>query len=181
MPNWCENDLVISGSEDSLKEFFYFLKREGDEIKLVETFLPLPSELEGTSSPSRVVSQEEYDSWESEDQPFPKYATRPITKEIQEKLYLTYGVDNWYDWQRLNWGVKWGDCRTRIDGNEIHYDTPWGPFDDEVLEAISKRFPSLTFTLHFYEAGMAFQGKRIYQDGETAFASDSKYHGDRGG
>jgi hypothetical protein len=42
-------------------------------------------------------------------------------------------------------------------------------------------FPKLKFRLKFYEGGMSFQGRYIYQNGEAIAAEDKAYHGSRGG
>ena len=65
MPNWCENTLEIYGEEDKMKEFYDFF---GGIDKLQENFcfnniLTLPQELDGTRSPSTIVSQEDYDRY----------------------------------------------------------------------------------------------------------------------
>ena len=65
MPNWCENTLEIYGDEDKVKEFYDFF---GGRDKFVDNFCfnnikTLPQELDGTRSPSNIVSQEDYDRY----------------------------------------------------------------------------------------------------------------------
>ena len=82
----------------------------------------MPKELEDSTSPQRVVSDEwvrmrdlikantsvqsiwvgglqiKDDMW----------SDRYMSKKQSEILKKTYGANNWYDWRVTNWGTKWG-------------------------------------------------------------------------
>ena len=75
MPNHCSNRLGITGPIDDVEKFIAFVKNNGDdkdenEYNLFESLIPMPKELEGTTSPS---------------------------KESNVDLIDKYGHDNWYD------------------------------------------------------------------------------------
>lgn len=185
MPNHCNNKLGITGPIDDVEKFVAFVKNNGDdkeenEYNLFESLIPMPKELEGTTSPS---------------------------KESNVDLIDKYGHDNWYDWCNHNWGTKWGDYNmdaesivyetkvnypyledgdvdfengvTTLTGNaSIHfeYDTAWAPGCDELAEAIVKQFPALNGFIHYEEPGMAFAGQLIFANGEIKEHNQWEHH-----
>ena len=139
MPNWNYNDIVLYGSKETMKP----ICDKVDDIRkdgLLKTLLPMPSELNETSSPTRIVSQEERDEqikvrdeWDNSPLPIqertPKY--RPmvnITREISEDFRRKFNYDNWYDWSIWNWGTKWNDSPI---GYEDKYDVSVSIGEDE--------------------------------------------------
>ena len=155
MPNWCENTLEIYGDEDKMKEFYDFF---GGRDKLQDNFCfnnikTLPQELDGTRSPSNIVSQETYDKYtelekkhnikDSQDVVrLHKEGTitekerdmlwhEGITQEMSDRLKSEYGYDNWYDWQVHHWGTKWDiQCNdaTLVDNVlEVSFESAWSP------------------------------------------------------
>ena len=151
MPNWCANHLVVRGDE---KEITRFRKQaESGKVKDSDTmhdieftispFLPMPKDLEGTRSPS----------------------LRPVKRLIKK-----YGTDNWYDWRVKNWGTKW-DVEGYLEDESPRklgytFDSAWGP-PDEAIKAMSKMYPTLTFTLKYDEPGMDFSGTLKLRNGEV--------------
>ena len=85
-----------------------------------------------------------------------------------------YGENNWYDWSCKNWGTKWNSVDAEIYDEEIQFLTAWSPCDP-VIDALAMLFPSIRFTYTFYECGMCFCGKRIYENGELIFSFDGDY------
>jgi hypothetical protein len=104
MPNWCDNTLNIQGPADTLKNLW----DEANKTGLLNAMVPMPKELEGTTSPT------------------PKGSKQPKVD----------GFDNWYDWRIANWGCKWdvdmeglqyidyGDGTATIEG---WFASPWAP------------------------------------------------------
>jgi len=120
------------------------LKKFSKKLKpkrFMHSFIPLPKELKNTESP-------------------------PKKKNLN--LILKYKTDNWYDWQRKNWGTKWdfeveeiGEC----ENERIYsFESAWSP-PIEGITTISKKFPKLTFWLSYEESGMGFKGMARIQDG----------------
>ena len=185
MPNHCNNKLGITGPIDDVEKFIALVKNNGDdkeenEYNLFESLIPMPKELEGTTSPS---------------------------KEGNVDLVDKYGHDNWYDWCNSKWGTKWGDYNmnaesiryeTKVNypyledgdvdfdngvsvltGNaSIHfeYDTAWAPGCDELAEAIVKQFPTLNGYIHYEEPGMCFAGQLIFANGEIRQHDQWEHH-----
>jgi hypothetical protein len=184
MPNHCNNRLGITGLTEDVEKFIALVKNNGDdkednEYNLFESLIPMPKELEGTTSPSKG----------------------------NVDLIDKYGYDNWYDWCNANWGTKWGDYsmnarsivyETKFDypkkedgfldydngvsvltGNaNIHfeYDTAWAPGCDELAQSIVEQFPTLNGFIHYEEPGMCFAGQLVFADGEIKEHNQWEYH-----
>jgi Ferredoxin-like domain in Api92-like protein len=96
-----------------------------------------------------------------------------------------YGSLDWYAWACTEWGTKWGDCKTRIvhvgpRRVDFAFECAWTP-PTRGLHKIAGLFPSLTFTLNYWERGIGIQGHTIWQRGELAAATQTDYSGPRGG
>lgn len=144
MPNHCQNHLTVNGPAEDVAAF---VKATEGHKSLVNAFVPMPKELEGTTSPFRGTPEE--------------------AAELRAKFG---GVTDWYEWQNANWGVKWGDYDTDLLGQGddyavFIYTTPWGPMDRAIL-SISEKFPTLTFETLFEEPGNSLLGVTIDQNGE---------------
>ena len=125
-------------------------------------YRPMPDDIRNTSSPTRVVSQREYNKIMKQSQD-PPFQFKPITKKMQVELNTKYGVDNWYDWAFKNWGTKWGCYDNEIDGETLRFSTAWGLFDISILDKLAEDFPD--FNLHFEEE-QGWGGSIEYVNGE---------------
>tara|TARA_R110002012_G_scaffold262446_1_gene444720 strand:+ start:326 stop:898 length:573 start_codon:yes stop_codon:yes gene_type:complete len=187
MPNWCENTLEIYGDEDKMKEFYDFF---GGRDKLQENFcfnniLTLPQELDGTRSPSNIVSQEDYDRYTQLEKKHNIKDTQDvnrlvedgtiteeerdllwkegITQEMSDMRKSEYGYDNWYDWRNNNWGTKW-DINTEVHVDDLHdegctliFQTAWSP-PEPIVVKLQEMFPDLTFYGGYIGEGWEFAG-----------------------
>ena len=125
MPNWTSNVLDVTGKGAyAFKRLVYSARKIKGTINTefrLEKTIPMPKELEGTSSP---------------------------TDKPNKRLLKKYGSDNWYDWQLENWGCKWGACHTQdaqkiAGGYRFLFDTPWAPPVTWMI-ATARKFPDLT-------------------------------------
>lgn len=167
MPNWCENQLSISGKKYDMDKFIDVINENG-EYKLLTNLYPMPSELDIESASMRG---EEY--W----------------TEQQRANKEKYGFTDWYSWRIHNWGCKWpesdlsvsqeyGTAGMTSDGTTVftiafRFETPWGP-PIEAFEKISNDYPELLFCLYFEEPGMGFCGERVWGNGELVSSTDSE-------
>ena len=103
--------------------------------------------------------------------PMPDYIYRGAVGAKEKEIY---GENNWYDWSNKNWGTKWNSVDAEDWDDEIQFLTAWSPCDP-VIAALAKMFPMMRFTYTFYEAGMCFCGKRVYENGEISFYYDGDY------
>ena len=117
MPNHTANNFTVTGPKADVLRFVAQIKGNDSEIDFNKV-LPIPDELRGTSSPSRIMTQEEIDKiwaeWnkrKDEGKLSSFEMERPmglgITQDKHDELILKYGYDNWYDWSVFNWGTKW--------------------------------------------------------------------------
>ena len=54
MPNWCQNEITISGDEKKVKEFIKFVSSKKSKFDFNKIY-PMPKELEGTVSGSESL------------------------------------------------------------------------------------------------------------------------------
>ena len=129
MPNHITNQVTFLGSTERIKELRAKCKTDKSPFSF-QGFSPRPQELEGTTSPAKIVSDEEIKVWKD------KLANgeltewekeyRPISEKESADMIKKYGYNNWYDWNIQNWGTKW-DCYSHVEleDSQIHFDTAW--------------------------------------------------------
>ena len=164
MPNWCYNSLLVKGETKKINEFKRKAKGKNTDLSL-NNFVPMPKELENTSSPARIVSEKEYKKIMKENEKIKNnkdfFRNNAITEETSKKLIKKYGTNNWWDWKIQNWGTKW-DVNAKLEKNtknELVYsfDSAWSPPTD-ALEKIAQLYPELYFKMDYEEEGMGFKG-----------------------
>ena len=79
MPNWCDNQITITGPNSVIDKIEKIVKDEDDKNGLLNYFHPMPAELRDTTADG------------SKD------------KEMIKK----YGHSDWYSWACENWSTKW--------------------------------------------------------------------------
>ena len=160
MPNWCWNNLEVTGDEIQLREFVEKSTiniEENDEFTFTGTY-PMPKEFEGIHTGAYTDENGvSHRRWKKVDGKNIPISDKEI-KQLEEK----YGSDNWYDWCNGNWGTKWDACESYIANNDINFfsvsfDTAWAP-PINWLKNIVKDYPGLNFELRYEEPGMAFGG-----------------------
>jgi hypothetical protein len=182
MPNWCYNELVITGPVDQVEKF-------------VEAAKPKREDLAGAYAAHRKhndqLTFEQFFEEEQRGQPLSFQSVVPYkqgefvpSKEDMDSplagllgLSCTDPDEEWYRHNLLRWGTKWDanfthewswEQHRRDDGSgyvQYDFDTAWSPPSAFVKNA-SKLFPSLSFSLKFAEPGCDFAGREVYRDGE---------------
>jgi hypothetical protein len=160
MPNWVMNELTcVFQSEEEYNAF----KEKAKTEALYNSFFPMPSILEGTSSPhlapgdyinevnkhknTNFLTLEEVATCDDE---WVVHRAKEIIQNI--KAFEQTGYHDWYSWNLDNWGVKWdaSNCKSKelSDFNTIifEFDSPWGTPEHFVRE-LSKLFPNATFEM----------------------------------
>ena len=197
MPNWCENTLDIHVRKDvweNTLEKLLFVDYDEDNKKSAlgwhrrfsfTALKPLPSPLQGTTAPARIVSQEKYDEWlkkEKTDEWEKHY--HPITEEMSADYKSKYGFNNWYDWQVHNWGTKWDanvyhvnvdkheDTDTEMYDVQICFETAWSPpYDWFHSLHESMKYLGVYAELRFSEEGCDFAGT-YHSEGEEFYETE---------
>jgi len=160
MPNWCQNEVTVQAADRGKAEAFVDFVRYGENYFSFDRVIPMPKELKGTRSPTRILPQEEYDEWTEVTSSLE--GGKPITQEMSDRFKKEYGCDNWYDWANDNWGTKWdADCEEVHIGDfgevEYKFDTAWGP-PEPIYKALLELFPKLKINWFWREDSMRQAG-----------------------
>ena len=199
MPNHTANNFVIQGPVADINRFIAAVKTDETDIDF-NGVSPMPVELKGTTSPTRIVTQEEVDKawsdWNTrkeagtldsheKDKPWGLGITQAQANELMNK----YGATNWYDWCNTNWGTKWGAYDAREwsvtehgDGSghaTIYYETAWSPATALWLR-VSKDYPTIRFYHEFADEGGAFLGSETIVNGEIIDTEELEWDSDDG-
>lgn len=184
MPNWCENDLTVTGRTEDVDAFLADASGKNhcdDSLSsfCFDNFLPYPKKFldldkEAARRRAEVMAMPPEERGKlTPDETFPKDG------------YNQGG----YEWCICNWGTKWPACHERdpvvksyraTKRVKLVFDTAWSPPGHVVLAA-SKKHPRVKFTLRYYERGAALCGKYICEGGENIFDQCGEYRGNRGG
>jgi len=160
MPNWVMNELTcIFQTPEEYNAF----KEKANTESLYNSFFPMPSVLEGTSSPhlapgdyidgvnkrknTNFLTLEEVASCDDE---WDAHRAKEIIQNI--KAFEQTGYHDWYTWNLDNWGVKWE--ASKCTSKELpdfftivfSFDSPWGTPEHFVRE-LSKLYPNATFEM----------------------------------
>jgi len=144
MPNWVHCSIEITGDYTELK----LLKRNIVGNKIIESLCPAPKELAKNDANSN--SEEDIQAQEKSD----------IEK---------YGAKDWYKWTLQNWGIKWGDCRTKLrkaSRTKLLYETDFAySLPVPAMNKISAIYPFLEFYFSFFEKMGSFSGDITWKNG----------------
>ena len=144
MPNWCDNQVSITGPNSVINKIEKIVNEEKDTEGLLQFMYPMPQELKDTT------------------------ADGSENKEMIKK----YGHSDWYSWATDNWGTKWdinefyGVDRQEISDDEstisFAFQSAWAPPTGAYQEFIDKHPVSLEAI--YYEGGCDFMG--IWDNGD---------------
>lgn len=157
MPNWCVNQVEIFGEPAVVAELVKFVREENSEDTDAQVFsfrniVPTPDD------PRYMRAH----VWGSEAE------TDPI---------------NWYNWNIENWGTKWSANNAYLsesynegvdDVAEYEFETAWSPAEP-VIAALSAKFPTLTISHRYCEAGIGYAGQVVYREGQEITREDYEY------
>lgn len=199
MPNHTANNFTVTGPKADVLRFVAQIKGTDSEIDFNKV-LPIPDELRGTSSPSRIMTQEEIDQiwaeWnkrKDEGKLSSFEMERPmglgITQAKYDEFILKYGYADWYDWSIFNWGTKWNaydvtewsinECSEYTASATIYYETAWSPATALWLN-VSKNYPTLEFYHEFADEGGSFLGSETIVDGRFISEEELDWDSDDG-
>ena len=88
MPNWCDNQITITGPNSVIDKIEKIVKEEKENNGLLQFMFPMPKALADTTAP------------------LPNDATKEEKNKARANR-IRYGYDNWYDWRCENWSTKW--------------------------------------------------------------------------
>jgi len=181
MPNHVTNLLTISGSEELVAKIRSEISSTHDDGSPrpidFNKIANLPKELKNTTSPSRIISQEEYDTQEARiaagdltDAEKSFGISRGITKEMSKEFIEKYGTDNWYNWQVNAWGTKWNAYEQDDKENGvIKFQTAWST-PVNIIRLLSLKYPEAEFNVRFADEDFGHNvGEYTFKNGEEVY------------
>ena len=79
MPNWCDNQITITGPNSVIDKIEKIVKEEDNKNGLLQFMYPMPEGLKDT--------------------------TADMTED--KEMIKKYGYSDWYGWATNEWGTKW--------------------------------------------------------------------------
>ena len=92
MPNWCDNQVSITGPNSVIDKIEKIVKEESNNAEngLLQFFHPMPKVMLDTEAGPIAKTKAE--------------------KNARKSRKLEFGAENWYDWRVENWSTKWEVC-----------------------------------------------------------------------
>jgi len=166
MPNWCENELRVTGDAGKLKAFREAVKSEG---KLLDAnkLIPYPEHFRRLDE---IAS-----AWDQAHLVGGKFPEGVSLADQPQDGFNSGG----HEWQTENWGTKWGFCDVEVadEGEgyvEFIFTTAWGPLIP-LIKKMGEMFPDLTFDLTYREGGVGFQGTLLIENGRVVKEEQGDY------
>ena len=191
MPNHCETDMYIRGSDEDVTAFAKWLEEiEPLNRDICRALLPYPEHFAKMDEEAAVFS------WSSKEDE----ATRKAAAEAYQAKY-GHTKDGYnsggFEWCNGKWGTKWGTYDVDFTphtkrGALLSFRSAWSPPSTAVFQALAKKFPNLTFEIEYFEGGAAYCGgmtfwsehecedyERVHGEPDSQWSGD--YSGSRGG
>ena len=165
MPNWCDNQISITGPNSVIDKIEKIVKEESNNAEngLLQFFHPMPKELLDTEAGPTAKTKAE--------------------KDERKARKLEFGAENWYDWRVNNWGTKWEVCEfygvdkqpdALIGDSTISFafSSAWSP-PIGAYEKFLENNPDCFIRAYYYEGGCDFMG--LWEDGVDDCYAPSDY------
>jgi hypothetical protein len=167
MPNWCDNQLSITGPNSVIDKIEKIVREESNNIEngLLQFFHPMPAELKDTTAPAPDKTAKD--------------------KKIAKARKLEFGADSWYDWRVNNWGTKWELCEFYGVDRQYHseqsegestisfgFSSAWAP-PIHAYEKFLENNSDCSVRAFYYEGGCDFMGE--WYDGQDDCYAPSDY------
>jgi hypothetical protein len=199
MPNWCVNQVEISGDPELVAKAVAFAADEHSAFSFEKIVPPPSGEIysvgEGQNDfqcgcEAVYVGEAPNGKWLVNGKPIERVDAEG--NSIEEQIDNMFGgtevcpdhklarisshPDWWYNWNIKHWGTKWSAKEVyvsdRADGDslaEYEFETAWGPAIP-VSAALAKAFPGLKITHRYCEGGNGYAGYVVF-DHEGALDS----------
>ena len=152
MPNWCDNQVTITGPNSVIDKIEKIVNDESNNVEngLLQFFHPMPKALKDTVAG-----------------PEPKTKKEKLEKA---RLNVEYGASNWYDWRCTNWGTKWELCEfygvdrqhlnDSLDESTISFafSSAWAPPIGAYEQFLADN-ENCSLKAYYYEGGCDFMGE----------------------
>jgi hypothetical protein len=174
MPNWCNNNVIVSAkTEAELVEFLDFCEQTHTSNHIDwKTNEPVKDTNAKGVFWNFVTPTDLVEYFEGSTMSKASIGETMLADIAQE---ISTGMD-WYHWNVREWGTKWDITLERDeividqsnDGNYYfhwYFDTAWSPAQ-EAYNAMAKKFPNLDFDFEITEEANFYAGKLHYAGGE---------------
>ena len=165
MPNWCDNQVTITGPNSVIDKIEKIVKEESNNAEngLLQFFHPMPKELLETEAGPIAKTKAE--------------------KDERKARKLEFGAENWYDWRCNNWGTKWELCEfygvdkqtdalighsTISFGFSSAWSPPIGAYEQFLIDN-----KDCSLKAYYYEGGCDFMGE--WDNGQDDCYAPSDY------
>ncbi len=187
MPNWVYCNVNVSGPAEDMAAFraaarkgVRFYPENSDSDWGDFTDIQLEALMQEAARLQEVESKDEFDFHSLYPVPLAvqvmPYDDGTLNRLIKSNPAVAafckkYDVVSGYDWERMNWGVKWGDCQTEItdespESFSLYFETAWSP-PHEFWKKVSADYPTLTISMDYSEEMSHFAGESEYHGGEA--------------
>ena len=153
MPNWCDNQVTITGPNSVIDKIEKIVTEEDSKNGLLNYMSPMPAELRDTTADG------------SKD----------------EEIIKKHGYSDWYGWACDKWGTKWDISEfygvdRQGDTISFGFTSAWGPPLGAYENFLSDNEEWLECSLkaYYYEGGCDFMGCWDNGDDECVQPSDYK-------
>ena len=152
MPNWCDNQITITGPNSVIDKIEKIVKEDSPEIQngLLQFFHPMPKALVDTEAGPIAKTKSE--------------------KNERKARKLKFGAENWYDWRVNNWATKWEVCEfygvdrqhlnDSLDESTISFgfSSAWAPPTGAYEQFLADN-DNCSLKAYYYEGGCDFMGE----------------------
>ena len=165
MPNWCDNQVTITGPSSVIDKIEKIVNEESNNAEngLLQFFHPMPKELLDTEAGPTAKTKAE--------------------KDERKARKLEFGAENWYDWRVNNWGTKWEvnefygidkqpDALIGDSTISFAFSSAWSP-PIGAYEKFLENNPDCFIRAYYYEGGCDFMG--LWEDGVDDCYAPSDY------
>jgi len=159
MPNYCDNQVTITGSKSVIDKIEKIVKEES-KGGLLQFMYPMPKALDGTTAGPPAKTKKE--------------------KLERMRLQVEYGASNWYDWRTENWGTKWDlnefyGVDRKDDTISFGFSSAWAP-PIGAYQYFLEQNQTCSLKAYYYEGGCDFMG--VWEDGADECVCPSDYKSD---
>ena len=151
MPNWCDNQITITGPNSVIDKIEKIVKEEDkSDIGFLQFLHPMPDALKNTTADG---------------------SKKPELKKLT-------GHDDWYSWCTDNWGTKWDINEfygvDRKDNTiSFAFSSAWAP-PLGAFEHFLGENDNCSIKAYYYEGGCDFAG--VWEDGADTCIAPSEYN-----
>jgi hypothetical protein len=192
MPNWCSNNIVVTGPVEDIARFTQTcirLDEKGHSCFDFNSLIPMPAILErtvaggGVDDALVILGRDDLAFVPRPLEELMKYWTVTDIEALKEKIGPEAlenarqsieacehtGAPNWYVWANMNWGTKWNASDFEVVKEEpgryeCRFETAWCP-PNPVYEKLAEMFPNLCFEINGWDDQLNFDFEAMVRDG----------------